>query len=251
VRLGDGLRASSERHRSRVVLALDVTGPVATRIDRAEGLLSELGERLAGVKLNFQLLLPRGLEGVAGVARACSEMGLPLIADIKLNDIGPTNLDAVEQLFGAGFDAVIANPFAGRADGIGPVIARARELGRGVVLLVYMSHAGAAEGYGLRVGGGPGGGGGEPVYAAFARRVVDWDADGAIVSARSLEIIREVRRALGPQRVILSPGVGAQGGDASGAVRAGTDYAIVGRTIIEARSPTGALEEINRSLVGT
>ena len=245
MRLGERLRVSSERHRSRVVLALDVTGPVAGRTARAEALLSELGGGLAAVKLNFQLLLPRGLEGVAGVARACSEMGLPLIADIKLNDIGPTNLDAVELLFGAGFDAVIANPFAGKADGLGPVIARARELDRGVLLLVYMSHAGAEEGYGLSLGGG------EPLYAAFARRVVDWDADGAIVSARSLGIIREVRRTLGPQRLILSPGVGTQGGEASGAVRAGTDYAIVGRTIIEARSPGGALEEINRSLAGS
>ena len=39
--------------------------------------------------------------------------GLPLIADIKLNDIESTNLDAVELLFADGVDAVIANPFVG------------------------------------------------------------------------------------------------------------------------------------------
>ncbi len=241
MRFGDRLRDSSKKHGSRIILALDVTGPQATRAARAESLLRELGDSLAGVKVNFQLLLPQGLQGLAGVVKVCSEKGIPLIADIKLNDIESTNLETVEMLFGGGFDAVIANPFTGHNEGLSKVIARAKALDKGVILLVYMSHAGAEEGYGLKVGE-------EPMYMLFARKVRDWEADGAIVSAKSLDIIREVRRTLDPWQVILSPGIGFQGGEADRAVKAGTDFAIVGRSIIDAKTPRAMLRELNLSV---
>jgi orotidine-5'-phosphate decarboxylase len=145
------------------------------------------------------------------------------------------------MLYGGGFDAVIANPFTGHNEGLSKVIARAKALEKGVILLVYMSHAGAEEGYALKVGE-------EPMYMMFARKVRDWDADGAIVSAKSLDIIREVRRTLAPWQVILSPGIGFQGGEADKAVKAGTDIAIVGRSIIDAASPRAMLRELNLSV---
>jgi orotidine-5'-phosphate decarboxylase len=103
-----------------------------------------------------------------------------------------------------------------------------------------MSHEGAEEGYGLKVAG-------EPMYLRFARKVREWGADGAVVSAKSLEIIEEVRRVLEPWQVILSPGVGFQGGEAAKAVKAGTDFAIVGRSILDAAEPITALRDLNRS----
>ncbi len=239
MRFGERLKDSSKRHGSRIVLALDITGPQASRAARAEALLSELGDSLAGVKINFQLLLPQGLQGLTAVADFCAKSELPLIADIKLNDIESTNLETVEMLFGGGFDAVIANPFTGHNEGLSRVIARAGALGKGVLLLVYMSHAGAEEGYALKVGE-------EPMYMRFAKKVREWGADGAIVSAKSVEIIREVRRTLEPWQVILSPGIGFQGGEADKAVKAGTDFAIVGRSIIDAKSPRSMLRELNR-----
>jgi orotidine-5'-phosphate decarboxylase len=237
----DRLVSSSKQHESRVVLALDVTGPPHTRSERAAKVLRELTGGIAGVKVNLQLLLPRGLEGISEVASICSDNGLPLIADVKLNDIESTNLDAVELLFGNGMDAVIANPFVGFDEGLSGVIHRARALDKGVILLVYMSHAGAKEGYGIKVGG-------EPLYLEFARRVRDWEADGAIVSSRSLQAISQVRKILGRDRLILSPGVGTQGGEGGNAVKAGTDFAIVGRSIIDSSEPARALQNLNRSM---
>ena len=76
------------------------------------------------MKVNFQLLLPQGLQGLAGVVEVCSRRGCPLIADIKLNDIESTNLETVEMLFGGGFDAVIANPFTGHNEGLSKVISQ-------------------------------------------------------------------------------------------------------------------------------
>ena len=43
---------------------------------------------------------------------------------------------------------------------------------------------------------------------------------------------------------ITSPGIGAQGGACEAAVKAGTDYPIVGRAIYEAEDPVKAVEEL-------
>jgi orotidine-5'-phosphate decarboxylase len=241
VSFGERIRSSSERHDSRIILALDLTGDPLTRADRAASTIGLLGDHIAAVKLNFHVLLPAGLQGIVKVASACTAKSLPLIADIKLNDIESTNLEAARFLFENGFDAIIANPFVGAKEGLSAVIAKAHESGRGIILLVYMSHAGAAEGYGLDVGG-------EPLYLKFAERAREWGADGAIVSSKSLDVIRQVRRTLDPEQLIISPGIGVQGGDGRKALEAGMDYAIVGRSIIEATDPAAALTEFNHSV---
>lgn len=237
----ESLLSSSKRHSSRIVLGLDLKGPPETRAARAAELLRQVGDEIAAVKVQFHILLPGGLEGLREVFGVTFSKGLPVIADIKLNDIESTNLETVDLLYSSGIDAVIANPFVGAEEGLSRVISRSRAQGKGVILLVYMSHAGAREGYGLVVDG-------KPLYLEFARRVRDWDADGAVVSAKSPSIIREVRAILRSDQLILSPGVGAQGGSADRALLdAGADFAIVGRSVVDADSPILALE-INLAL---
>jgi len=243
VTFGEQLRTSSERHKSKIIVALDLTGDPLTRADRAAMLVEKLGDEVAGVKLNFHVILPTGLAGTARVARACSRRGIPLIADIKLNDIESTNVEAAKLLFDNGFDAVIANPFVGYEEGLSKVISGAKSAGKGVILLVYMSHGGAAEGYGLTVRR-------EPLFVTFAKRARDWGVDGAIVSAKSQAVLKRVRKILKPDQLILSPGVGAQGGKAEEALSAGTDFAIVGRSIIDAEDPLSALRGLNLATRG-
>jgi len=239
--LGDWLQTNSRKSGSRVILAADVNGPYESRVERASVLVSLLKERIVGVKVNWHLLLPYGVLGLRELVERCGEAGLPLIADMKLNDIGSTNVEAAETLFSNGFDAVIANPFVGYKEGIEELMSKCREMRKGVVLLVYMSHSGAREGYGLKVAD-------EPLYLRFAKETRKWGADGAVVSSKSPSIIREVRSVLRKEQVILSPGVGVQGGDARKALEAGSDYVIVGRSIIEAKDATKSLDEMNREL---
>jgi orotidine-5'-phosphate decarboxylase len=239
--LGDWLESNSKKFGSRVILAADVTGPYESRVERASNLVSLLKERIVGVKVNWHLLLPYGVLGLRELVERCGDAGLPVIADMKLNDIGATNVETAETLFSNGFDALIANPFVGYKEGIEELMVKCREMRKGVVLLVYMSHRGAREGYGLKVGN-------EPLYLRFARDARKWGADGAIVSSKSPSIIREVRSVLRKDQVILSPGVGFQGGDAKRALKAGSDYVIVGRAITEAKAPSKILDAINRDL---
>jgi orotidine-5'-phosphate decarboxylase len=230
------MMASAKRSGSRVVLNLDVTGPYGTRLARAEKVLDETKENIAAVKVNHQLLLPFGLHGIERIVATCQKRGLPLIADLKMNDIESTNLDIANSLLTYGFDAVIANPFVGREEGLGRVIDRMHAKGGGVIFLVFMSHRGAREGYSLRVAG-------RPLYRIFAERARDWKADGVIVSAKSPEKIAETRKIVGRGCLIFSPGVGAQGGAKQGAAP-GADFVLVGRSIVDASNPQQALKEI-------
>lgn len=241
MRLADWLESNSRNSGSKVILAADVGGPFETRLERAASLVSSMRERIVAVKVNWHLLLPYGVLGLRELVDRCRDGGLPLIADMKLNDIGSTNVEAAETLFANGFDAVIANPFVGHKEGLDGLIARARDLGKGVILLVYMSHEGAREGYGLRVDG-------EPLYMTFARKAKRWGADGAVVSSKSPSIITKVRSVLSKDQFILSPGVGVQGGDAAKALRAGSDYVIVGRSVVDSTDPVRSVESLNREL---
>jgi orotidine-5'-phosphate decarboxylase len=229
---------SARVRKSRVVLALDFADPYDVRLERAERVLGATKGEIAAVKVNQHLLLPYGLRGLGGVIGVCKEQGLPLIADLKMNDIESTNLNVVDSLLAFGFDAVIANPFVGREEGLGKVVDRVHSKEGGILFLVYMSHKGADEGYSLRLEGG------EPLYRVFAVRARDWGADGVIVSAKAGDKIAEVRGIVGKECLIFTPGVGAQGGDAQASLGAGADFVLVGRSVTESTDPLKAVRAV-------
>jgi orotidine-5'-phosphate decarboxylase len=161
--------------------------------------------------------------------------------DCKINDIGNTNRVIAENYYNAGFDAVIANPFVGWDEGLQPVFEVAKKMKKGVILLCYMSHKAAWEGYGQKI---------QQhnkltaQYVAFAKKALEWNADGVIVGATYPEKIKEVRQILTDKVPIYSPGVGAQGGDVQSAIQAGAEYLIAGRTILNAPNPATTARQI-------
>jgi orotidine-5'-phosphate decarboxylase len=66
----------------------------------------------------------------------------------KINDVGSTNSEIAKHYYKVGFDTVIVSPFIGWDGGLKPVFESSKKAGKGVILLVYMSHRGAVEGYG-------------------------------------------------------------------------------------------------------
>jgi orotidine-5'-phosphate decarboxylase len=239
------MERSARKKKSNVILALDlgVDGPQRL-LTRSLRTLNTTHEHLCALKLNRQAVLPLGLfSGVQKIICRAKELNLLTIMDAKINDIGNTNRAIAEYYYKVGFDAVIASPFVGWAEGLQPVFEVAQEMNRGVIVLVYMSHKGAVEGYGQTVKDAATGQL-VPQYRIFAERALKWKADGAVVGATYPEKIREIHAILKDKVAIYSPGVGAQGGDAEAAVKAGANYLIVGRSIVEAEDPAEKAEQI-------
>ena len=60
--------------------------------------IKTLSDYLCAIKFNFHLLLPLGEKQILNITKAAHAHGLQVIADIKLNDIGNTNLVAAQTL---------------------------------------------------------------------------------------------------------------------------------------------------------
>ncbi|HVX03213.1 MAG TPA: orotidine 5'-phosphate decarboxylase [Nitrososphaera sp.] len=236
---------AARKKKSKVVVALD---PAADRRDPeqfATKVIDAVADDACAVKINFHLLLPLSLKEIAKVTKKAHSHGLLCIADIKLNDISDTNEVALVHLARMGFDAVIANPFMG-ANTLVLLAKKARSLGMGVIALVYMSHPDAQDGYGLHAYGG------DMMYRIFLDRAIKAKVDGIVVGATQTDILKEISRKRKELRILLpvySPGVGAQGGGARQAVQSGSDYLIIGRSIVRAKDPRVAARQFKLAAV--
>jgi len=233
---------------SNIILALDFPFEKPEEREnlffKAESVLEAVHPYICAVKVNHHLILPLGtFDGVQKLVKKAHDLGLMTIMDCKVNDIGSTNQVIAEYYYAAGFDALIANPFIGWEEGVKPIFEVARKLERGVILLVYMSHKGASEGYGQAIYDAETGKK-MSQYVSLAKKALKWEADGAVVGATYPEKLREVHEILGEKIPIYSPGIGAQGGEIKTALEAGARYLIVGRTITLAENPADSAKRI-------
>ena len=238
----------SKNKQTNIVLALDFPFEKPenrqTLLDRAQRVLEAVHPYVCAVKINYHLILPLGIfDGLQRLIKQAHKKQLAVIADSKINDIGATNQVIAEYYFVAGFDALIANPFVGWEEGLKPVFEVARKMQKGVILLAYMSHKGAQEGYGQTVIDAETRSN-KPQYLLFALKALKWGADGVVVGATYPEKIREIHEALGGKVPIYSPGIGPQGGIIESALRAGTRFLIVGRAITLSENPAESAERI-------
>ncbi len=242
------IKQTSKANNSRIVLALDFPYQDPNNrqelISKAEAILEQVYPYICAVKFNNHLTLPLGLfDGVKKLVDKIHSKDLFAIMDAKVNDIGNTNQVIADYFYAAGFDAIIANPFIGWEDGLKPIFEASRKQNKGVILLTYMSHKGASEGYGQSVID-PATGQATLQYLLFAKKAVAYEADGTVVGATFPEKIKEIHQILGEKVPIYSPGVGAQGGSAEVAIKAGTSYLIVGREIVLAVNPAEAARRL-------
>ena len=164
--------------------------------------------------------------------------GVPVILDAKRGDIGSTAEQYAREAFERyGADAVTLSPLLG-FDSIEPYL---RDPGHGVFLLCRTSNAGGADLLAQRLASG------EMLYERIARLAADeWNRNGQlglVVGATYPDEIARVR-AIAPTLPLLIPGIGAQGGNAAAAVRAGwrTDAPIAvnsSRAVLYACSDSG------------
>src|SRR3712207_6390234 len=113
------------------------------------GVLEAVEPYVAAVKPQaayFERLGPAGRKVYAELIKDATELGLPVIADVKRGDIGPVAGAYAEAHLGVyGATCVTVNPYMG-ADAVTPFLEEARRQGRGggVFVLVATSNPPAA-----------------------------------------------------------------------------------------------------------
>jgi orotidine-5'-phosphate decarboxylase len=208
---------------TRLILALDVTSR-----ERALCLAGKLRDYFDAIKIGYPLILSAGL----GIVREIS-VTLPVIADLKVADIPNTNRLICDAVLDAGASGVIAQAFPGK-DSLLACARSAAAHKADLFVVTEMSHPGAE----LFMA---------PLAESMARLAVEAGAAGVVAPATRPEKIRLIRSVIG-ERIIISPGVGAQGGSARAALQEGADYLIVGRSIYEAEDPAASAKELLFSL---
>jgi uridine monophosphate synthetase len=224
----------------------------------AEALLAwgrALIEQTAGLvccyKPNFAFYEQYGPAGLEALRRTIAAVpdDMPVLLDAKRGDIDSTAAAYARAAFEVwGADAITLSPYLGQ-DSVTPFLSYP---GKMVFVLGYTSNPSAQEVQEF-------GDGNQRLFEHIARQGQRWgstDQVGFVVGATQPAALARFR-ALAPDRWILAPGVGAQGGDLAAALNAGLDHrgsgliVPVSRSTIYAADPPAAAaalrDEINQA----
>ncbi len=202
---------------SKLILALDVTEP-----ERAIEIAKATSPHLYAVKVGWPLVMNAGME----VVREISGFSR-VICDFKVADIPNTTRLIVNTAKKYGASGIIVHSFVG-SDSVRAAVEEAGDMD--VFVVTEMSHPGALEFM-------------QENAERMVKIAVESRAKGIIAPATRPDRLRYIRKIAG-DLLILSPGVGAQGGRAKEAIEAGADYIIVGRSIYNAENPEEAAKRI-------
>ena len=218
---------------SPIILANDYDSKTRNIESKTLRNIKLLNNYLCGIKLNFHLLLQLDKKQISNINRTAHDCGLQCIADIKLNDIENTNFITSENLWNMGFDAIIVNPIMGKKS-LKNLVELSHKKNKGVISLCHMSAPEAKFSYELEIKNNSKK---QQLYQLFLDWAITSHVDGIIGGATYPKIISYCKKSARGKLSLFSPGVGTQGGSSSKAKKLGSDYLIVGRTILNSKNP--------------
>lgn len=220
--------------RDRLIVALDLP-----EVAVAEKFVERLGDAASFYKIGFELAMAKdGLSFAELLARS----GKKVFLDLKLHDIGNTVRRATERAAdrGISFLSVHAFPQTMRAAAEGRAGSALKILA--VTVLTSWDDGDLAEaGYAMPV---------RDLVLKRAAQAKTIGIDGIVASAAEAAAIRKI---VGRETLIVTPGIRPAGGAAGDqkrvvtpaeAIEAGADYLVVGRPVTAAPDPKAAAEAI-------
>jgi orotidine-5'-phosphate decarboxylase len=223
--------------RDRMIVPLDLPS-----VEAAEAMIGKLGDAVTFYKIGYQLAYAGGLP----LTQKLVESGKKVFLDLKMHDISNTIARGVESVakLGATFLTVHAYPQTMKAAVEGRAGSNLKILAV-TVLTSYDDGDLHAAGYRLGV---------SDLVEARAQQAQVLGVDGIVCSA---EEVAAVRKIVGHQMSLITPGIrpaGAEVGDQkrvmtpARAIAAGADYLVVGRPITGAADPRAAAEAIQAEI---
>ena len=223
--------------RDRMIVPLDLPS-----VEAAEAMIGKLGDAVTFYKIGYQLAYAGGLPLVGRLAAE----GKKVFADLKLHDIGNTVARGVESVarLGATFLTVHAYPQTMKAAVEGRAGSGLQILAV-TVLTSYDDGDLHAAGYRLNVA---------DLVEARAQQAQVLGIDGLVCSP---EEAASVRKIVGHQMKLVTPGIRPAGADAGDqkrimtparAIAAGADYLVVGRPITSVADPKSAADAIQAEI---
>lgn len=206
---------------NRLIVALDVYDG-----EKALEIAESSGGKVKAIKVNWPIIMTNGIEIVRKLSKFSN-----VLCDLKVADIPNTNRLITRKVREAGAWGIISHIFPGK-DSLEAVKEEAGSMK--VVGVVAMSHPGYSQFM-------------EPLRNKFLQIAIEEEIYGIITPGNNYEVTRELKSKAGDLKII-SPGVGAQGGTISEALRSGSDYIIVGRHIYESEDPVARIDSINRDI---
>jgi len=224
--------------RDKLIIGLDVPS-----VEEARTVVERIGDAGTFYKIGYQLAYAGGFE----FARELIGQGKKVFLDLKLHDIGNTVEAGVRSVarLGATFLTVHAYPQTMRA-------AMAGKAGTSLKILAVTVLTSYDDNDLVEAGYVPG-----PAAELVARRAGqarDLNVDGIVCAATEAERVRAI---LGPDRLIVTPGIRPAGADAGDqkrivtpaeGIRLGANHLVVARPIVKAADPRAAVEAIVREI---
>ena len=206
---------------SKVILALDVTEK-----KKAVNLANLLCEDVYAIKVNLPIVMENGIEIVKTLSKYSN-----IICDFKLADVPHMVSMITRKALENGAYGIISHSFPGY-DSLSEIVKVSPDMK--VFSVVSMSNEGSMQFIDKSM---------EDLIDISIKAGVY----GYVAPGNRYEVLKKIRSKVG-KSIIISPGIGAQGGDAQLAVKNGADYVIVGRSIYESADPLGSLNVLNASL---
>jgi orotidine-5'-phosphate decarboxylase len=223
--------------RDRLIIALDLPS-----VEAARAMVERIGDAGTFYKVGYQLAYAGGLPFAEELVRS----GKKVFLDLKLHDIGNTVEEGVRSVarIGASFLTVHAYPQTMRAAMRGKAGSDLRILA--VTVLTSYDDADLADaGYTL---------GAADLVARRTAQARDTGIDGVVCAPTEAARVRDL---VGPDRLVVTPGVRPAGADAGDqkrvltpaeAIRAGASHLVVGRPITGSPDPRAAAEAVVREI---
>lgn len=228
--------------KAELIVALDVAG---TR--EALAVVDRLPKEIGWYKIGLELYSAEG----PSVVQAVKSRGKNIFLDLKLHDIPRTVERAVRAAARHGADMLTAHASGGRAM-LKAAAEAARSCGRVPPRIIAVTALTSLDQQDLRD---LGIGRGLPEHvSSLAELALQSGVAGLVCSPQ--EVV-SLRSRFGPQPVLVTPGIRPAGGEAgdqkrvatpAAAVKAGANFLVVGRPILEAPDPAAAARAVLREM---